>query len=126
MKIENLTGAHLDYWTGRADGIPSSELSIVRHQRGDEMLCVRNGARYAPSTDWAQGGPIIVKQQIAIAPNGNEWDGYWNAGYFGPDGQIESNVSGGESNDCATALIAAMRAYVSAKFGGSVPDQAVA
>lgn len=124
MKVADLLGAELDYWTGRTDGIPASELSIVRHQRGDEMLCLCDGARYAPSTDWVQSGQIIEKNWIGLdrPSNGQTtpvWRGIVNnsAKMFGIFRPVVD--AWGE-----TALIAAMRAYVTSKYGDEVPDEA--
>lgn len=115
MKVSELTGADLDYWTGRTDGIPESDLAIVQHQRGDEMLCVRDGKRYAPSTDWAQGGPLIEREMIEIS-NEREWR---ESGEFGR--VWEANHAGYGYMDGDTPLIAAMRAYVASKCGDEVP-----
>ncbi len=61
--------------------------------------------RFAYSTNWAQGGPIIDRERINVEPfrdiNGDQWsaDGAWNS---------------------PTALIAAMRCYVASKLGDEV------
>ena len=60
---------------------------------------------YAPSTDWAQGGPIIEREQIAIyLSDYKEWTG----------------VDGWNSGTGSTPLIAAMRCYVASKLGDEV------
>ena len=69
--------------------------------------------RYAPSTDWAQGGPIIEREQVELCMHNNEegtpviWKAapYWDIGAegYGP-----------------TPLIAAVRCYVTSKLGDVV------
>ena len=62
---------------------------------------------YNYSTDWAQGGPIIERQEIELIPKGMHWDAYadedFHVPYSGP-----------------TPLIAAMRCYVASKLGDEV------
>ena len=68
------------------------------------------------STRWADGGPIIERERIAICTNGSGgWDAYVG-GYNTYDG-IESSVPNGECWDAKTPLLAAMRAYVKSKMG---------
>ena len=68
-----------------------------------------------PSTDWAQGGPIIEREVICIGSGMDASTWYANKGCgqhhrFGP-----------------TPLIAAMRCYVASKLGAEVevPDELV-
>jgi hypothetical protein len=64
---------------------------------------------FHPSTDWSQGGPIIVKEGISINKIGFSLDGdIWEADFnnFAEEG--------------ATPLVAAMRCYVASKFGDTV------
>lgn len=61
---------------------------------------------YTPSTDWAQGGPIIDREKIAV-----DYDhDVWNAAKYGLDWYV-----GGP-----TPLIAAMRCFVLSKLGDGV------
>lgn len=62
---------------------------------------------YQPSIEWAQGGPIIEREQIALAVNKGE--GKWFG--MGLSGRIGSGP---------TPLIAAMRYYVASKLGDSI------
>lgn len=65
---------------------------------------------YSPSTDWAQGGPIIEREGMLIRPQ----PGYnlWEAWKHGAD---EDHFSVGP-----TPLVAAMRCYVASKLGNEV------
>lgn len=86
----------------------------------DKMVMLAEGAFNCAdfSTRWADGGPIIEREGIAIIRNGDTWDAYVD-GYNTHDG-VESGVRDGESWDAKTPLLAAMRAYVKSKFGGEV------
>jgi hypothetical protein len=65
------------------------------------------------STDWAQGGPIIEREEISIEYGRAEFKSEWIAYKLGlPD---EDNPQGGP-----TPLIAAMRCYVASKLGDEV------
>jgi hypothetical protein len=67
---------------------------------------------YSPheySTDWAQGGPIIEREKLAIEPY---QDGGWIC--TSPTDRWHGNKSG------PTPLIAAMRCYVASKLGDTV------
>jgi hypothetical protein len=66
------------------------------------------GKRYSPSTDWAQGGPIIERERIATVYRAGE---YWLSYTF--DGAEFEGIG-------PTPLIAAMRCFVSSKLGGEV------
>jgi hypothetical protein len=60
---------------------------------------------YTPSTDWAQGGPIIEREMITVEWTGEDWRTciWCDEKFLGP-----------------TPLIAAMRAYVASKLGDEV------
>lgn len=65
--------------------------------------------RFTPSTDWAQGGPIIEKEYIGFLPDCGKFWAVYSCGpmvgqrWYGP-----------------TPLIAAMRCYVASKLGDEV------
>ena len=60
-----------------------------------------------PTTDWAQGGPIIEREWISIYQVGNN---IWKADIAG---RFNSGL-------CPTPLIAAMRCFVASKLGEEV------
>ena len=67
--------------------------------------------RFKPSTDWAQGGPIIERERIELRC----WDFHskpWRAEIAGSDSELAEYGP--------TPLIAAMRAYVASKLGDEV------
>jgi len=117
MKTLELTGPALDWAVAKCAGVEIIEdyslksypLLIVP---GEEHLVDDGYAGYSPSTDWAQGGPIIEREGISIAWNGT---GRWQA----------ANASHHVLPDYVTAfgptpLIAAMRCYVASKLGDEV------
>ena len=64
-----------------------------------------SGDVYSPSTDWAQGGPIIEREKITTSDALEAWAAGYNGtlSVFGP-----------------TLLIAAMRCYVARKLGETI------
>lgn len=92
MNVSEMTGADLDYWTARAEGIPARQLKIRKVHNYSE--------------DWAQGGALIAKHCMYV-----EWDadGYWCA-----------HTDKGGTVFGMTALEAICRAVVHAKFGNEV------
>jgi hypothetical protein len=89
MRVIELSGQALDWAVAKADGYPNEDISIDWNY----------------STDWAQSGPIIEREGIALYLFGNA---EWNA-----------HVGGKESIG-PTPLIAAMRCYVASKLGQEV------
>lgn len=115
MKTANLTGALLDYWTARAEGIPADQLSIRQVPRTEWTICVHTPPGLIPrtlaySTDWALGGPLIEKHQITIDPPLITGTAFW--GTTGID-----SLGKGD-----TPLQAVCRAVVRAAFGDEVED----
>ena len=76
---------------------------------------------FAPSTDWALGGPIIEREWLDVTPWPNE-----------SDEDLRWQCKQHDSIDCVafgqTPLIAAMRCYVASKLGEEVevPDELAA
>jgi hypothetical protein len=123
MKTNELNGAALDWavakckypelvW-GSSIGIHHASHQIVIPHL-PEPQCYWN-----PSTNWAQGGPIIEREMIQLTPKCmvNPLHG-WAAAYrsFDEDDDIYAlhRMRG------KTPLIAAMRCYVASKLGDTV------
>lgn len=128
MRVSDLTGALLDYWTARAEGVPADQLEIRDAQRPDDphapkQFCVRVewdnagfGGRMARrldySTNWAAGGPLVEKHMLELENlvdpvrwSARFWNGSRLLDEYGP-----------------TPLIAICRAVVRAAFGDEVED----
>ena len=85
---------------------------------GDLMRQALKNGMASPSTDWAQGGPIIERGGIAISPHDTlGWAAFQS--HTAIDGVIYKDYFG------PTPLIAAMRCYVASKLGDTVdvPDE---
>ena len=117
MKTNELKGAALDWAVAKAD----EERDVLFCQRQYGRLIVRvpctDGGRvaewpYAPSTEWAQGGPIIEREGVTLT----QYDDYpnWSATLYATDYNEHKAATG------PTPLIAAMRCYVASKLGDDI------
>jgi hypothetical protein len=97
MKTSELTGAALDWAVAECENVYCFDGS------------------YTPSSDWAQGGPIIERERINIYATPTGWDACRDT-----DMLNFSKIRIGP-----TPLIAAMRCYVASKLGDEVevPDE---
>ncbi|MFZ3286588.1 MAG: phage protein NinX family protein [Telluria sp.] len=142
MKTSDLIGAPLNYWVAMAgeewNHFDTSDtmtldpsykgVRLVTYGDGtqDAILVpsnpMRQGARvFQPSTDWAQGGPIIDRERIQLKGDHNQWRSpswLWTAW---PD-VVGAGVKANGRSD-ASPLIAAMRAFVASVYGDNVPDE---
>lgn len=101
MKVSELQGAALRWAVGMCTGLIN----------GDDLdIGFINESGFDPLEDWAQGGPIIERERIAVWGDGGL---YWEA---------ECGWAWGKG---PTPLVAAMRCYVSSKVGEEieVPDE---
>ena len=114
MKTLELTGAALDWLVAKCEGLKVSKLGPGNKHgvwlvEGDSWYEKRSP--YHPSTDWAQGGPIVERERICLRDTGDDGDCMWEADdrrdsfgkYTGP-----------------TPLMAAMRYYVASNLGDEV------
>lgn len=126
-KTSELTGALLDAAVAKAAGMSfevvpqkvwgdGSGITIV----SASPACMVNHDYFEPSISWADGGPIIERDRIALVGYGGTWDAAVS-GFVATDFSISSESgSAGEAEDAPTALVAAMRAFVGAKLGAEV------
>jgi hypothetical protein len=105
MKTSELQGAALDWAVAKADGLEfivmNGGIFIPDHEGIDEPY------QYRPSTDWAQGGPIIEQEDIDVFIRDEMWLAY-------------SLLSVPQDFHGDTPLIAAMRCYVASQLGDEV------
>ena len=113
MLTAELTGALLAEWVARAngwkvelDGAHDSAQLICWTDEGIPRSFGECG--YRPDLKWEFGGPIIERAQIELMPMYDVWQAATVPGY---------------RMDAPTPLGAAMRAYVSSKFGKTVPAE---
>ena len=110
MKTSELTGTALDWAVAKCkpDGME------FRHGWRKEPLLVAKhdfGNVFAPSINWAQGGPLIERELIALSP------------YLYTDDAWQATLATPDKHYCdygPTPLIAAMRCYVASKLGDEV------
>ncbi|NBS24527.1 MAG: DUF2591 domain-containing protein [Altererythrobacter sp.] len=96
VKTQDLIGEALDLAVAECVGL---NLYVARLQR------------FSPSTNWAQGGPIIEREYISVCAH---LVGRWNAYLPNEKASLEFLRSG------PTPLVAAMRCYVASKLGEEI------
>ena len=101
IKVNELTGAALDWAVAKCvdDGLADFTAA---------------GWRFYPSTNWAQGGPIIERERIGVLPA----EMGWQAGKAWEFFESESFAYHREYGP--TPLIAAMRCLVASRLGDEV------
>ena len=110
MRTSELLGAELDWAVAKCEGATEEWRSDAPFL-WDGVACIRidgHDVNYRPSTDWAQGGPIIEREKLDVFCSGNVWDA--------STGDRHPN----EIRTGSTPLIAAMRCYVASKLGDEV------
>jgi hypothetical protein len=108
MKTSELTGAALDWAVAKC--LPDDTLAVYFDEDTGERLCHddwQDNQEFNPSTDWAQGGPIIERELINLF---HRVEGAW----FADNTRADVETHG------PTPLIAAMRCYVASKLGDDV------
>ncbi len=111
IKTSELIGAALDWAVAISQKVCIGE--PLHSTFALEFKLMHDSGDLQFSTDWAQGGPIIEREEISIEYGRAEFKSEWIAYKLGlPD---EDNPQGGP-----TPLIAAMRCYVASKLGDEV------
>ncbi len=100
IKTNELQGAALDWAVAKCEGHDMEFFQVVD--------------AFMPSTDWAQGGPIIERHWIELVPWPNESDenDRWQA--------IQNDLPIRVYYQGPTPLVAAMRCYVASELGDEV------
>jgi hypothetical protein len=108
MKTSELTGAQLDWAVAKCEGI-NLHHAIQPHGYLEILFNEANGGDvFTPSNDWAQGGPLIDRENIT-------WDGQAATLCRHVKGKYPKWSEYGP-----TPLIAAMRCYVASKLGDTI------
>lgn len=108
MKTSELQGAALDWAVARCEG---KDGDCEVHAGNVWYGRVTSGfVQYHPSTNWAQGGPIIEREKIALR---NWLETGWQADKW--NFKFDERHATGP-----TLLIAAMRCFVSSRLGDEV------
>lgn len=105
IKTQDLTHAALDWAVAKCEGRVNDAMPTSSDHIKDFMFC--------PSTDWAQGGPIIEREGVRLH---RSHTGAW---WAGSEAEPQRPIEG------PTALIAAMRCFVASRLGDEVevPDE---
>ncbi len=126
MKTKDLIGAALDWAVAAALAAQYNEDRVVKVcrvevttpawiERENSPGSAPYYHRWSPSSDWAQGGPIIEREFIELRPGSYTGkDRLWAAWGQNRHGDRSQGKTG------PTALIAAMRCYVASKLGDEV------
>ena len=99
IKTSELSGAQLDWAVAKCEGVDKQDY----YETHNDV--------YMPSTDWAQGGPIIERERIDI--------NFWAIPVSELDHGCYATKTPHHANG-PTPLIAAMRCYVASKLGDEV------
>lgn len=115
MKTAELIGLPLNWAVVKCEcDIPAAFKSIPALLNGSVRVFRKDTNAYSepvsPSTDWAQGGPIVEREKIGIECDDQ---GVWFASY-----DLSAETAWGAT--APTPLIAAMRCYVASKLGDEV------
>lgn len=110
-KVSELEGALLDAAVAKAEGdrLPDYWLDP---DTGTPWL--RPGREeWSPSKRWDQGGPIIERERVCVAPSdySEKWQAFVNS---------NEDRRGYSNHDGPTPLVSAMRLLVTIKFGDEV------
>ena len=112
MRTSELTGPALDWAAAMCEGKAFAE-------EGEKFKLA-----YSPSTNWAQGGPIIGREKITVAPFYDRWVAAPSIGELIRDGDGDCMTIAMWKSEPhfygPTPLIAAMRCYVASKLGETV------
>lgn len=141
LQTKDLAGAALDWAVAKCEGYeaePQSDEGFWLEHATSTPTYLHN---YTPSTDWAQGGPIIEREGITLVriddTYGRDERGFCNnvripvwaatTGEHGEQSQYEGEcyepqyeVSVDGSHKGPTPLIAAMRCFCASKLGSEI------
>ena len=118
MKTSELQGAALDWAVAKCEFPDANTQDIevwVQPLPCDDL----EDFKFQPSTDWAQGGPIIEREKVCVA-----WLSKQDLG-MEPEHYCVAHIDGIYCYYGPTPLIAVMRCYVASKLGDEVevPDE---
>ena len=118
MKVSELLGGLLDYWVARAVDIDGAKLELVASGGGQYCTIDRGSIVFDPSSNWAQGGPLMDKFHVSLHYFVSRK--IWKAVI---DIDASNGVKTEEFGECA--LLALCRAVVAWKFGEEVDEVVV-
>ena len=125
IKTNELSGAALDWAVAKCEFPYASSEDIqvwVQPLPCDD----ETDFKFQPSTDWAQGGPIIEREKVCVEYMAGAGDGgldVWVTEVLHEDRKYGGVTS--SAGEGPTPLIAAMRCYVASKLGDyiDIPEE---
>lgn len=116
IKTSETTPIQLDWLVAKIEGRPAlHDFGKIIPWTKELAPADSRGKRFTPSSDWAQGGPIIEREKLDL-----HWmDNFEAWAAAKGEGIVAINGYG------PTPLIAAMRCYVASELGNEVevPDE---
>ena len=122
MKTSELSGTALDWAAAKCEGLPQTLWMTPDQKKVSHVGFGIPFIKYRPSSNWAQGGPIIEMAGISTAQESTDWVASLSRA------KEVVYTAGTAHRFCSmrgtTLLIAAMRCYVASKLGDDVeiPD----
>ena len=119
IKTSELIGPALDWAVAKCERLEIYQIwkNVIN------VTIERHFISYAPSTSWAQGGPIIEREDIAVWRSTTPEQGKWAAAddrWMSLDVESVEFLNLPDPWHGPTTLIAAMRCYVASKLGDEV------
>lgn len=110
VQTSELIGAALDWAVAAAEGV-SVALCPPAYGNGWRVRheLIHSQAKYSPSTDWAQAGPIIEQKQVGFGPVRDGWAAH-----------LDRADEPTDWHHAAEPLVAICRAVVAHKHGATV------
>ncbi len=105
IKTSELTWAALDWAVAKCEGW---KVSVVEFRESQ-----LSSSKFAYSSVWAKGGPIIEREGITVSKEDGCWSAYFRDNLFEDDGSEHWQTG-------PTPLIAAMRCFVASHLGDEV------
>lgn len=123
LQTKSLTGAALDWCVAkceRYEAEPQIDEGFWLEHATATPTYLHN---YTPSTDWAQGGPLIQRERINVGnyhmANAARVEGATNP-MFAFRAYPFGSINSADDSYGPTPLIAAMRCYVASKLGAEI------
>ena len=110
IKTSNLTGLALDWAVCEATGMLAAYTQFRSGKAFRKVWGVAKNTHLHPSTDWAQGGPIIEREKIELGWVVDHWQA----------SKAHNYRKSFHGSDPQHPLIAAMRCFVTSKLGDEV------
>lgn len=123
IKVSEASGSVLDWMVAKAKdllGEVTQAKTWAELSKARGGIALTHGRTYSPTTNWAQGGPIIEREKIELRYHDVIVAGIWYRDGIGSDECSHKAIG-------PTPLIAAMRCLCASKLGDEVevPDELI-